>query len=296
MNVFAVVLVSKGVRIMADRFDNEKKLELRTITDEELQKILEGHGKWVESKGKEGIRADLNTTDLRNRKGLLIKVCLKNAILRGADLQGSNLFMADLREAELQNACLYDSKVQGADFYLADLRGADLRGADFSNAHVRDVKYDPDAKYRGIRVDSCYGSAFFKRFAQDQSWIEEYRATRETGLQKIRDLLWRVTSDYGRSMKRWAFVAFLITTIFGCLFYFFLHDSLKVDNLPNYPDPKGFISMIYYSVVTFTTLGFGDITPKTIYAACWVMLEVILGYIMLGGLISIFADKLARRS
>jgi hypothetical protein len=28
----------------------------------------------------------------------------------------------------------------------------------------------------------------------------------------------------------------------------------------------------------------------------WVMLEVILGYIMLGGLISIFANKLARRS
>ena len=54
--------------------------------------------------------------------------------------------------------------------------------------------------------------------------------------------------------------------------------------------------MIYYSVVTFTTLGFGDITPKTLEASRWLMAEVILGYVMLGGLISIFANKIARRS
>ncbi|MBW2993226.1 hypothetical protein KY317_01475, partial [Candidatus Woesearchaeota archaeon] len=46
------------------------------------------------------------------------------------------------------------------------------------------------------------------------------------------------------------------------------------------------------------TLGFGDITPSP---SCWwaqaiVTLEVTFGYIMLGGLISIFANKLARRN
>ena len=33
--------------------------------------------------------------------------------------------------------------------------------------------------------------------------------------------------------------------------------------------------MIYYRVVTFTTLGFGDITPKNPQAAYWVMAEVV---------------------
>ena len=47
----------------------------------------------------------------------------------------------------------------------------------------------------------------------------------------------------------------------------------------------------YYSIVTFTTLGFGDIVPKNILAEILVTIEVILGYIMLGGLISIFATK-----
>ena len=54
----------------------------------------------------------------------------------------------------------------------------------------------------------------------------------------------------------------------------------------------------YYSIVTFTTLGFGDVTPQPTE---WLMqlyltIEVILGYIMLGGLISILATKLARRA
>jgi len=51
-----------------------------------------------------------------------------------------------------------------------------------------------------------------------------------------------------------------------------------------------------YSVGAFTTLGFGDIVPKTAGLQFWVMLEVIIGYIMPGGLISILANKLAIRS
>ncbi|WP_407635548.1 potassium channel family protein [Fundidesulfovibrio putealis] len=53
---------------------------------------------------------------------------------------------------------------------------------------------------------------------------------------------------------------------------------------------------MYFSFVTFSTLGFGDIHPVTPEARIWVMAEVMLGYIMLGGLISILANKLARRA
>ena len=58
----------------------------------------------------------------------------------------------------------------------------------------------------------------------------------------------------------------------------------------------GPFTMFYYSLVTFTTLGFGDITPRTPIAAAVVMLEVVVGYMMLGILISILATKVARRS
>ena len=54
----------------------------------------------------------------------------------------------------------------------------------------------------------------------------------------------------------------------------------------------------YYSIVTFTTLGFGDVTPKPDDGSMQgvVAFEVLLGYVMLGGLVSIFTNKLARRS
>jgi len=71
---------------------------------------------------------------------------------------------------------------------------------------------------------------------------------------------------------------------------------LGLDNENHFRDAPEFITFLYFSVVTFTTLGFGDITPFNHAAEVWVMAEVILGYVMLGGLISIFANKLARRS
>ena len=55
-------------------------------------------------------------------------------------------------------------------------------------------------------------------------------------------------------------------------------------------------SPLYYSVVTFTTLGYGDALPKTVVAQAFVIAEVILGYVMLGGLLSLISNKLARRA
>ena len=50
----------------------------------------------------------------------------------------------------------------------------------------------------------------------------------------------------------------------------------------------------YFSIVTFTTLGFGDVIPLNLAGEVWLAIEVVLGYVMLGGLISIFANKLAK--
>ena len=60
--------------------------------------------------------------------------------------------------------------------------------------------------------------------------------------------------------------------------------------------PLTFWDCFYFSVVTFTTLGFGDVVADNTAARFLVTLEVIFGYVMLGGLISIFANKLASRS
>ncbi len=89
------------------------------MKQEELQKILEAHGKWINGEYG-GARANLRGADLR-----------------GADLRGANLRGADLRGADLRGADL-----RGANLSDANLRGANLRGANLSDANLSDANLD----------------------------------------------------------------------------------------------------------------------------------------------------------
>jgi len=80
----------------------EQPSDRAPMPDEELQKILEAHRKWVESEGEEGKRADLREANLQE---------------------------ADLHEANLQGANLHEANLQGADLSWANLQGAYLGGA-----------------------------------------------------------------------------------------------------------------------------------------------------------------------
>ena len=64
----------------------------------------------------------------------------------------------------------------------------------------------------------------------------------------------------------------------------------------DYGDHETVLSPVYFSVVTFTTLGFGNALPTTVSAQIVVIAEVIAGYVMLGGLLSLISNKLARRA
>lgn len=134
---------------------------------------------------------------------------------------------------------------------------------------------------------------------------------------------WRVSSDYGRNIWRWIICSVIFVFLFAAIFYvlgenaFNINatgcESVTLDVGPTISSSKnadvsiielkgckglgfGRFTMLYYSVVTFTTLGFGDVTPLNKIAAFFILLEVIVGYIMLGGLISILANKLAKRA
>lgn len=57
-----------------------------------------------------------------------------------------------------------------------------------------------------------------------------------------------------------------------------------------------FLSSLYFSVVTFATLGYGDITPKAGFGQVVVMIEVIIGYLTLGSYAFLIGHKVAARS
>ncbi|MFC1886880.1 pentapeptide repeat-containing protein [Thermodesulfobacteriota bacterium] len=235
-------------------------------------------------------RADLEEANLRYanfrganlQKAALGRADLRNAYLGGANLQHANIWRADLRDANLVGA-----DVKNANLWRADLQNANLVGADFSNTFVGGIKYNRKGNYIGIRVAGCYGDPGFRRFAQDQEYIEMIRQSRP-----VLYRLWLISSDCGRSIGLWCLWSLVLAVYFGISFFLLGSEHFTVKE----PMPFDLMTMIYYSAVTFTTLGFGDIVPKTHTGAFWVAAEVVIGYIMLGGLISIFTTKFARRA
>lgn len=103
--------------------------------------------------------------------------------------------------------------------------------------------------------------------------------------------LWWLLADCGRSFSKWA-----AWSLGMALFFAVIYALIGPGAFGDKPGGYTWFSFFYYSIVTFTTLGFGDITPIKWYTEILVTIEVILGYLMLGGLVSILANKLARRS
>lgn len=145
---------------------------------------------------------------------------------------------------------------------------------------------------------------FFKRYVADQQYIRAFKKE-----YPVLAGIWRWSSDYGRSLGLWSFWLVLFALFFGFLYSdipcpswlentfigkFFIWANPEISI--NSPTPNNWYTPFYFSIVTFTTLGFGDVQPANGSGQFWITLEVILGYVMLGGLISIFANKLARRS
>ncbi len=226
-----------------------------------------------------------NLTSARLNSARIVAADLSNACLKDADLRGANLEDSDLSNADLQ----------GADLTGANLQSAILASANFSDANVTGVKFNETETCKDIQINLAHGNALFKRYAQDQAYVEEYRVNRP-----LRYKLWKYSSNCGRSLSLWVLWCIFIAVAFSLVFQFHLggSESFVLTELAKEPgyDPRDWAPMLYYSVVTFTTLGFGDIVPRTQEAAWWIMAEVVMGYFMLGGLITILATKLARRS
>jgi len=241
-------------------------------------KKFKGTPLWDEKRGS----ANLYGANLRYAK-------LDLAIVSESDLSWANLRYAKLRKVDLSGTNLSGADLSGADLCRADLCRANLCGANFDKTDVKSVKFDTEHydmnklnRYRGINAATCYGNPMFKKYVEDQAFLEElYAKWKGTWREWVYLKPWKWTCDYGRSVGRWigwsvglAFVFGLVYTLMGESSFHISSDGLASDGYPS-GVTKLFI-MLYYSIVTFTTLGFGDVVPKTGCAAGLVTLEVVI--------------------
>jgi hypothetical protein len=271
---------------------NEEQLAL-------LKQGVDGWNAW---------REEHRTTKVILARASLGKADLSNADLIGADLSGANLNDANLRAAHLIGANLSEAKLgkanlsgadlgwanlAGADLSWADLSGAHLSGANLSDARVSRIRWDRKqmrGHYLGIRgINSCWGNALFTRDAADQDFLDtledHWELTRRIWLFRAWGLI-----DYGRSLGRVLAIAAVSVLVFGAVYSLWpgIIDYSKSDDT--------WLTPFYFSIVTFTTLGFGDVTPKNWVGEMIICFEVILGYVTLGLLLSVLANMVARRS
>lgn len=240
---------------------------------------------------------------------------LQEADLSAADLSATTCAGADFRGANLAGVNFADADLRGADFSYADLRGADLTRADvtgakfhfarLADANVTHLAYgdytDMVGLYYGIRgIEATFGNALFVRDAKDQDYIDTLQQAlldMEPGFKRRAELFlfsaWGLI-DHGRSLLKVALYAFVIATIYGV---FYTLDMAYDWQIMDYSSSaKTWFTPFYYSVVTYTTLGFGDVTADSLFGEILVISEVIFGYFTLGLLLAILANTIARRS
>jgi uncharacterized protein YjbI with pentapeptide repeats len=115
---------------------------MKTLTQDELNEILEEHSTWVASNGKVGKQANFENFDLAGlifTKKCLVKVIFKNADCRGQNFEGLDLTSSDFEGANVEFASFKRSKLLHVNFKNAKLWGAKFDDADIWHACLLEI-------------------------------------------------------------------------------------------------------------------------------------------------------------
>lgn len=215
-----------------------------------------------------------------------------DAVFTRATLQGANLQNATLTRSRFQHCDLTRATFHSADITEADFTACVLNQANFEHAQLDDAIFRNIHRYGGadfygcdLSVANCTGSALFKRHASDENFIRELKE--RSTLSRVWVFIWWLTSDCGRSLSRWGAWTAAIAVAFA-----FAYTQVGVDFGAN----KTALSPLYFSIVTLTSLGYGDVLPTTVAGQAVAMAESLVGFCAIGGLITIFSNKVARRA
>jgi uncharacterized protein YjbI with pentapeptide repeats len=260
-------------------------------------------------------------------RAILSDACLDGAVLWQANIIAARMWRVRLVGASVWRARLERSQLPYARLDDASFREADLRGTDLSNAHLEGATLE-QARLQGARLNDALLHDTNAQFAlidagtrlsgcgvnrnTDFTGVGLDAGRVEPGLRQLLDYnvrrkRWRewyhkgslVTrlvkrlviapfwwmSDYGISTSRILLTFAFLALAFAAIYFWrpgWLH------GLNEGSDLMAALHALYFSLVTMTTLGFGDIhaRPDVWQGQVLLMVQVTLGYVLLGALVT----------
>lgn len=271
-------------------------------------------------------KKDLSQTDLSGTQ--IFDADLEGAELVGANLSGCDLTHCNLQRADLTRARIVNSRLWNTDLESANLAEADLEGSDLWNTclfnskiwhtNFKDTKslsvrnFSKGAKtFSGARIDESgilaaeesYRSLknYFMQngMYNDTSWasykekvMERMILKKNRDLHYLPSLFMGLVCGYGEKPHRIVLSAVFTILLFTFIFYFFngIQNTLNPSTVMRWSD------YLYYSTVTFTTVGYGDFIPKaSSFFRLSAALEAFLGVFLTGLFIFTLARKYSAR-
>lgn len=263
-------------------------------------------------------RTELEDINLVNRG------CKTGYQCRGADFYRANLKDAHFFGLDLRGSSMMKARLIGANLHCAKLDGCNLLGADLARAKLENIEWGVHLKQeleakralrkrdkkhslqlcqeaeevcRNIRKQ-CEKQGLFEMagdFFKREMRYRRYQMPRFSSKRVISKLV-DLFCGYGEDPVR--VVGFSIFLIVVCALAYFFLDTTGAH--PIYEGVTGwqfylleFLNSLYFSVVTFTTLGYGDISPvgmARFIAAC----EAFLGSFTMALFVVVFVKKMTR--
>lgn len=202
------------------------------------------------------------------------KFDLRGIPLQSAKLDGKDLANIDFFFADFSGSSLARSNLSGSYLSECNLKGAILDWSTLDDALLDNVQFDNKTSFLGVdlhKVNFTLATLLYD-LALTQQRIQQLEQRN-----KIFSAFLRISCDYGRSFSQyllWVLTFVLCYAVAYCL----LMDTTFIDSL-------------YFSIVTFATVGYGDILPHTPIEKILVISEIIIGYLMGGLLIAILAKR-----
>lgn len=215
---------------------------------------------------------------------ILSNIHFEGALLKHCIFQDSKIYDcyfndADLSHSEFKTATLHNCNLKNTNLSGASFRGASLTNCDFTEAEIKDMILDSTvvdekttfgkklkseieknfhfASIEYKQIKEMYKNSSLHSYA-DKYHHKEMVAKRKTDpiknpIRALNYIFGDLLCKYGTSFIRVMFWSIIF--MIACALAYQIGDSILFQNSPTHTT---FADAMYFSIVTFTTLGYGD--------------------------------------